>query len=367
VRNLRVGEQQIVEIAKALLNNAELLVMDEPTSTLNRAEVEALFRTIRMLRQKGVTILYISHHLDEVFELADSVTVMRDGRHIRTAPVSAYTRESMVFDMIGREVSGDIAATAPTEDRVVLEVDGLCSGKALRGVSFSVRAGEILAVAGLSGSGKTELAKALFGEIPVDSGSVTLKGRRFHPSPPGAIERGMVYLPEDRKNDCLLSQQNIRRNIVLSILPRISRKLGILNLRQEKAVADRQVQSLSIKTAGTGMSVDSLSGGNQQKVALARCLAADPEVLILAEPTQGIDIGVKFELYQFIVDQSRNGMAILLVSSEIAEILRLAHRVMVMREGAVAAILDRREMSQERILGLALGMEPGNGEGGTSS
>ena len=155
VRDLRVGEQQIVEIAKALLNNAELLVMDEPTSTLNRAEVDALFRTIRMLRQKGVTILYISHHLDEVFDLADSVTVMRDGRHIRTAPVSQYTRESMVFDMIGREVSAELAATAPAEEKVVLEVNGLSSGKLLRNVSFSVRAGEILAVAGLSGSGKT--------------------------------------------------------------------------------------------------------------------------------------------------------------------------------------------------------------------
>jgi len=357
VRSLRVGEQQIVEIAKALLNNAELLIMDEPTSSLNRAEVDALFRNIRMLRQQGVTILYISHHLDEVFELADSVTVLRDGSHIRTGPLSAVTRESMIFDMIGREVPADLHAAAPVEESVILGANGLCSGSLLRDVSFSIRAGEILAVAGLSGSGKTELAKALFGEIPVDAGSIMLKGRRFQPSPSGAIARGMIYLPEDRKNDGILTEQSIRRNIVLSILPRISRKLGILNLRQEKAVADKQVKALSIKTAGTGMSVDSLSGGNQQKVALARCLAADPEVLILAEPTQGIDIGVKFELYQFIMNQSRKGRAILLVSSEIAEIVRLAHRVMVMREGRIAAILDRAQMSQERILSLALGVE----------
>lgn len=357
VRSLRVGEQQIVEIAKALLNNAELLVMDEPTSTLNRAEVDALFRNIRMLRQKGVTILYISHHLDEVFELADSVTVMRDGRHIRTSPVSGYTRESMIFDMIGREVPADLSAAAPAEEKILLEVRGLCAGTLLKDVSFSVRAGEILAVAGLSGSGKTELAKALFGEIPVSAGSILLKGRQFHPSPSGAIERGMIYLPEDRKNDGLLAEQSIKRNIVLSILPRISRKLGILNLRLEKQVAEKHVQALSIKTAGTGMPVTSLSGGNQQKVALARCLAADPEVLILAEPTQGIDIGVKFELYQFIMDQSRKGRAILLVSSEIAEIVRLSHRVMVMREGRIAAILDRAQMSQERILAVALGVE----------
>jgi ABC-type sugar transport system ATPase subunit len=357
VRSLRVGEQQIVEIAKALLNNAELLIMDEPTSSLNRAEVDALFQNVRKLRQQGVTILYISHHLDEVFELADSVTVMRDGRHIRTGPLSAYTRESIVFDMIGREVPADLSAAAPAEETVILEVSGVGSGTALRDISFTVRAGEILAVAGLSGSGKTELAKALFGEIPVDAGSITLKGRRFQPSPSRAIQRGMIYLPEDRKNDSILAEQSIRRNIVLSILPRISRRLGILNLRQEKAVADRQVRALSIKSAGTGMPVDSLSGGNQQKVALARCLAADPEMLILAEPTQGIDVGVKFELYQFIMDQSRKGRGVLLVSSEIAEIVRLAHRVMVMREGRIAKILDRAQMSQGRILSLALGVE----------
>ena len=236
---------------------------------------------------------------------------------------------------------------------------GLCSGSVLKEVSFSIRAGEILAVAGLSGSGKTELGKALFGELPIDGGSIVLKGKRLEPTPSRGIARGMIYLPEDRKNDSILHDETIRRNISLSILPRISGKFGVLSHAEEKSVAVRQVQALSIKTAGTEMSVNSLSGGNQQKVALARCLAAAPDVLILTEPTQGIDIAVKSELYQLIVDQAGRGRAVLLISSELPEIVRLAHTVMVMRGGRVAAVLDKAHMSQEKILGLALGEADG--------
>ena len=359
IRELRVGEQQIVEIAKALLNNTELLIMDEPTSALNRSEVDALFRNIRRLKKRGVTILYISHHLDEVFEIADRVTVMRDGRHIRTAPLSQFTRKSLIFDMVGRDVEAQTGAQAPPPGAVLLDVKGLCSGSVLKEVSFSIRAGEILAVAGLSGSGKTELGKALFGELPIDGGSIVLKGKRLEPTPSRGIARGMIYLPEDRKNDSILHDETIRRNISLSILPRISGKFGVLSHAEEKSVAVRQVQALSIKTAGTEMSVNSLSGGNQQKVALARCLAAAPDVLILTEPTQGIDIAVKSELYQLIVDQAGRGRAVLLISSELPEIVRLAHTVMVMRGGRVAAVLDKAHMSQEKILGLALGEADG--------
>jgi ABC-type sugar transport system ATPase subunit len=359
VRSLRVGDQQIVEIAKALLNEATLMVMDEPTSALNRAETDALFRTIARLRAQGMTILYISHHLEEVFELADTVTVMRDGRHVRTAPAASFTRESLIFDIIGREVAADDGAPAPPPGAVVLEARGICSGSLLRDVSFTVRAGEILAVAGLSGSGKTELGQALFGALPIDAGTVTLRGRRLTPSPPRAVERGLLYLPEDRKNDCLLKDESIHRNIVLSILPRISRPLGILHRSLEREAAERQARALSIKAPSVNASVNTLSGGNQQKVALGRCLAAEPDVLILTEPTQGIDVGVKFELYKFISDQARGGRAVLLISSEMAEILAVAHRVMVMRGGRVAATLERAEMTQERILGLALGGQAG--------
>jgi ABC-type sugar transport system ATPase subunit len=360
VRTLRVGEQQIVEIGKALLNETVLLVMDEPTSALNRSETDALFRNIRRLRDRGVTILYVSHHLEEVFELADRVTVMRDGRHVRTAPVGAFTRESLIFDMIGRDVAAEHQGGGTVTDEVLLEARGISSGAVLRDVSFTVRAGEVLAVAGLSGCGKTELGRALFGALALDRGTLTLKGAPFSPSPSRAVARGMLYLPEDRKNDCILRDETIMRNIVLAILPRISRPLGILRRGLEREAADRQADALAIKASSTRASVSTLSGGNQQKVALARCLAAEPDVLILTEPTQGIDVGVKLEFYRFIREQSRRGRAVLLISSEIAEIQALAHRVMIMREGRVAAVLTRDGMSQERILGIALGGEAGD-------
>jgi ribose transport system ATP-binding protein len=355
VRQLKVSEQQVVEIAKALLNRSKLLIMDEPTAALNQTEVNALFDNIAVLKQQGVTILYVSHRLDEIFQLADCVTVLRDGEHISTRPIGAVTRESLVEDMIGRKLTNVFPPRVDRRGDEVLRADELQAGSLLRDLSFRLRKGEVLAVAGLSGSGKTELGKALFGDLLLDSGTIFLNGKPLKTRPNEAIRNGLIYLPEDRKAHAVFQEHSVRRNVSISILERLSNWLGILNLAREQSIAQEQVSALDIKTPSLDQLVLNLSGGNQQKVALARCLAVGPDVFILMEPTQGIDVGVKFELYQFIAEQAANGRAILLISSEITEIMGLSHRVLVMREGRVVAELDTERTSQEEILRYALG------------
>ena len=354
VGELRVGEKQIIEIAKALLNESQLLIMDEPTAALNQAEMEALFRNIRLLREQGVTILYVSHRLDEIFELADAVTVLRDGQHISTRSIEEVTRDSLIEDMIGRKLSSVFPQRVDRRGEEILRVEGLSVGKMLRDINFSLHRGEVLAVAGLSGSGKTELGKALFGDLPLDRGTILLKGKPLRHRPGAAIRSGLIYLPEDRKTDGLFPDHSVRRNISLSVLPRIA-SWGIISPAREREVAQEQVENLDIRVTDLEQPAITLSGGNQQKVILARCLAVDPDVFILMEPTQGIDVGVKFEIYQFITEQAAQGKAILLISSELAEILGLAHRVLVMHAGRIVADLETRQTDQEEILRYALG------------
>jgi ribose transport system ATP-binding protein len=353
--DLRVGEKQIIEIARALLNRSQIVIMDEPTSALNQTEVDALFKVIEVLKAQGVTILYVSHRLDEVFQLADAVTVLRDGTHINTHPIERVTRESLVEDMIGRSLSGVFPQRSRPENREVLRVEGLSARRLLHDISFSLHEGEVLAIAGLSGSGKTELGKALFGALHIDHGQIWLQGAPFKPSPKRALRRGLIYLPEDRKSEGVLAELSIRRNISLPVLERLANPLGFIDSRKEQAVAQAQIEALDIKTPNADQLVLNLSGGNQQKVALARCLAAEPQIFILMEPTQGIDVGVKFDLYRFIADQAAQGRAILLISSELTEILGLAHRVLVMCDGAITAELDGARATQEEILRYALG------------
>ncbi len=352
---LKVSEKQIVEIGKALLNESKLLIMDEPTSALNQTEVEALFGIVDLLKAQGVTILYVSHRLEEIFRLADAVTVLRDGAHISSKPLGEVTRESLIEDMIGRKLAGVFPEKAFSHGDEVLRVEGLCARGALDDVSFSLHRGEVLAVAGLSGSGKTELGRALFGDLPLSGGRVTLMGEPYKPQPGRALSRGLIYLPEDRKTEGVLQEMSIRKNIALPVLRRIANPLGFVSPAQERAVAQAQVDALDIKTPSLDQLVLNLSGGNQQKVALAKCLALDPEIFIFMEPTQGIDVGVKFDIYQFIAAQAAAGRAVLLISSELAEILGLAHRILVMREGRIAADLDGHTATQEAILRYALG------------
>ena len=356
VQELKVGEKQIVEIAKALMNQSRLLIMDEPTSALNQVEVTALFKVIKELRAQGVTILYVSHRLDEIFELADVVTVMRDGMHIATQPISALTREQLIEQMIGRKLEAVFPPRPPrTARELLLKVEGLTSGRQLVDVSFSLYQGEVLAVAGLSGSGKTELGRALYGDLPVERGRLTLRGQPYRPAPGTAIQHRLVYLPEDRKTEGIFQEMSVRRNISIGILDRLTTPLGFLKHQQERELVAEQIRRLDIKTPHMDQEIINLSGGNQQKVVLARCLSIDPEILVLVEPTQGIDVGVKVEVYQFIADQVAAGRSVLLISSEIAEIMGLSHRVLVMRDGRIAAELDTERTTQEEILRCAVG------------
>ena len=355
VTDLRVGEKQIVEIAKALLNQSKIVIMDEPTSALNQAEVEALFEVIAVLKAQGVTILYVSHRLDEVFQLADAVTVLRDGTHISTRPIEGVTRDSLVEDMIGRKLTGVFPQRGQPGNKEVLRVEGLSARRVLHNVSFGLHEGEVLAIAGLSGSGKTELGKVLYGALHIDGGLIWLHGEPFRPSPKRALRQGLIYLPEDRKSEGVLAELSVRRNISLPVLERISNPFGFIDSRKEQAVAKAQIEGLGIKTPSAEQLVLNLSGGNQQKVALGKCLAVEPQIFILMEPTQGIDVGVKFDLYRFIADQAAQGRAILLISSELTEILGLAHRVLVMCDGRITAELDGARATQEEILRYALG------------
>ena len=356
VGSLKVGEKQIVEIGKALVNDSRLLILDEPTSALNRVETEALFDIILSLKAQGVTFLYVSHRLNEIFQLADTVTVLRDGAHISTNPLASVTYDSLVEDMIGRKLSSVYPQRGTPAQDVVMDVKGIAVKGLLHDISFTLHRGEVLAVAGLSGSGKTELGKALFGDLRTSQGTITVDGRPYRPAPWKAIANRVGYLPEDRKAEGIFQELSVRRNISLTVLPAITSRLGFLNLKRERELATQQIDSLAIKTPTMEQQVLNLSGGNQQKVALARCLVIDPEILVFVEPTQGIDVGVKFEVYQFIADQVARGRAVLLISSEIPELLGLSHRVLVMRDGRIVATLETAATSQEGILRHAVGV-----------
>jgi ABC-type sugar transport system ATPase subunit len=362
VGELKVGDKQIVEIAKALLNQSKLLIMDEPTSALNQTEANALFNVIKRLKDQGVTILYVSHRLEEIFQLADAVTVLRDGGHISTHSINEVTRDSLVEDMIGRKLSGVFPSRKPTNNEEILEVENLSVHRLLHNISFSLRRGEVLAIAGLSGSGKTELGKALFGDLPIQGGNIRIKGQSYRPVPWRAIHNKMIYLPEDRKSDGVIQELSIKRNISLANLQTITSLFGFILGGKEQQIAAKQIIALEIKTPHMNQLVANLSGGNQQKVALAKCLAVDPDIFILMEPTQGIDVGVKFEVYQFIAEQAAQGRSILLISSELAEVIGLAHRILVMHEGRIAAELDAAQTNQEEILRYALGQDSPSAE-----
>jgi rhamnose transport system ATP-binding protein len=354
VSTLSMPEQQIVEIAKTIGANARILILDEPTASLTEREVDRLFRVIRALREEGHGIIYISHRLEEIASIADRVTVLRDGQSIATRDLREVEPADLIRLMVGR----DIATVFPKREvpigDVVLEVRGLKS-PAIHDVSFSVRRGEILGLAGLVGAGRTELAEILFGLTPAQGGEILLHGRAVRSqSPPDAIGLKIGYLPEDRRQHGVVLEMAVAANMSMANLSAVSHR-GLLDSGAERKLARRFVEQLRVKTPSLYAETGSLSGGNQQKVALARWLAIEPEVLILDEPTQGVDIGSKSEIHQMMVDLAAKGMAIVMISSELPEILGMSDRIAVMRGGTIAGILSRAEATQERLLALALG------------
>jgi len=362
---LSMPEQQIVEIAKAIGARARILIMDEPTASLSEREVESLFRVISQLRSEGVGLIYISHRLEEISAIADRVTVLRDGNTIDTCSVRGLERADLIRMMVGREVSAVFPKRQVPIGEVVLELRDVSSRAAgIRNVSLQVRRGEILGLAGLVGAGRTQLAETIFGLTPADSGEILLQGRRVRvQTPADAIELGIGYVPEDRRQHGVALEMPIAANASLANLSRISR-MGFLDTRLERDLAQYYVRQLGIKTASIYAEAGVLSGGNQQKVALARWLAIDPQVLILDEPTQGVDVGAKSEIHRLMCDLAERGLAIIMISSELPEVLGMSDRIAVMHAGTVKATFRREEADQQKIISLALGHAYSGSAGG---
>ncbi len=361
VSGLTMPEQQLVEIARALGVDARILIMDEPTASLTEREVERLFRVIRDLRGQAVGIVYISHRLDELFQVADRVTVLRDGRTVDTRPMAMVDKAELIRLMVGREITTVFPKRQVPLGDVILELRGVgCRESGVGGVSFAVRAGEILGLAGLVGAGRTELARILFGLTPADTGEIRLRGQPIAIHSPGqAVGLGIAYVPEDRRRHGVILDMPIAPNTTLAILKKIS-VLGWLSFARERDLASSFVERLGVRTASLEAPVGDLSGGNQQKVAVARWLATEPIVLILDEPTQGIDIGAKAEIHRLMGELAARGLAILMISSELPEILGMSDRIAVMHAGTVVGILDRAAATQEKVLALALGHPQGD-------
>jgi rhamnose transport system ATP-binding protein len=354
--HLSAAQQQFVEIARALLREARVLIMDEPTAPLTQKDVGSLFRLIQQLKARGVGIVYISHRLEEVFEVADRITVLRDGHRIITSPAGAVSREDLIRHMVGRPLEALFPKAAVEAGAPLLEVKGLGTLDLLDGISFRLRQGEIVGLAGLVGSGRTRLAHALFGIDPPDRGRVFLGGREVHISRPGhAIGMGITYIPEDRQRQGLILPFPVRANLSLVILRQLSR-FGFINGPAEENLARLFVSRLDIRTPGVDVPAGNLSGGNQQKVVVGKWLASDPQILIMDEPTRGIDVGAKAEIHRLVSDLARRGLGILLISSELPELLGMCDRILVMHRGRISGELARAEASQEKVMTLAMGI-----------
>ncbi|MEY4307279.1 MAG: ribose transporter ATP-binding protein [Verrucomicrobiota bacterium] len=350
MRTLTVAQTQVVEIAKALGRKADVVLMDEPTAALSDHEVAALFRAIGRLKARGVAVAYTTHKMDEVFRLADRISVLRDGRLVGTAPASELNPSRLIAMMVGRELADVFPVRATPSAEVLLEVTGLTREPAYRDVSFQVKRGEVVALAGLMGAGRTEVVSALYGLQPATSGTIRLKGRPLRVSTPqDAIAAGIGMVTEDRKGLGLIPALGVGQNITLAALRRFANG-PMVDPATEAAAVTAGMKDFAIKASGPGQPITQLSGGNQQKALLARCLLTDPELIILDEPTRGIDIGAKAEIYALIQQLARSGKAVLLVSSELPEVLSLAHRIVVLRRGTVAATLDAATTDQETVL-----------------
>jgi ribose transport system ATP-binding protein len=354
ISSLSVAEQQLVEIAKALNRKTRILIMDEPSALLGEKDLDNLFRVVRSLQAQGIGIIYISHRLREIFELADEVTVLKDGRYVATQRVADVTMDDLVKLMIGRDLKDVYPKRSVVPGDVLLEVNNVSQSRLLRDISFQLRAGEIVGFAGIVGSGRTELARAIFGADP-SSGEMRIDGKPYKPhSPAAAIHNGVALVTEDRKAQGLFLELNVLINTTISGLRRLTR-FGVINFGKELALVKRFITELRIKTPSPRFLVVNMSGGNQQKVVLARWLSLGTRIFMLDEPTRGIDVGSKSEIYQIMDELTKQGVGIIMISSELPEVLGMSDRIMVMRQGRIVKELSRAEASEEAIMQYAVG------------
>jgi len=356
MKELSVAETQMIEIIKAYSYETKILIMDEPTSALADHEVDRLFKIMDMLKKQKVGIVYISHKLDEIFKCGDRITIFRDGKYVATKKITEINRQEAIRLMIGRELTDQYPVKENSPGEAIMEVENLADEHGrCRGISFTLHRGEILGICGLMGSGRTELAETIFGLRKHKTGVIKLKGKSINIlNPSKAINSGIALVTEDRKGTGLNLKSSVRENISICTLSQIS-TIGILNKKKEETRVDNQIKALSIKTPFRDQIVNYLSGGNQQKVVVSKWLLADPDVFIMDEPTRGIDVGAKHELYNIVIDLAKRGKGILIISSELPEILGLCDRTLVINEGSLAGVLSRKEFNQEAIMRLATG------------
>lgn len=355
VSELTVAKQQMVEIAKALSYNADVLVMDEPTAALSETEIEDLFRIIRQLRESGVGIVYISHRMDEIKRITDRITVMRDGQYIDTVSTAEVTTQDIISKMVGRQIYETSKPERTVGEReTVLEVIGLNQGRNLKDINLTLKKGEILGIAGLVGAGRTELARAIFGADRIQSGEIRVHGRKVTiKGPHDAVRQGIGYLSEDRKRYGCVVDLDVKSNVAIASYGSFLRPGGWMNTARIREQAEDMVSRLKVKTPHVDQEVKFLSGGNQQKVVIGKWLTRDCDILIFDEPTRGIDVGAKSEIYRLLNDLAAQGKSIIMISSELPEILRMSHRILVMCEGRITGELDHEEATQESIMHLA--------------
>ena len=355
LRDLSVAQRQMVEIAKAILRNSKIFVMDEPTSSISLKETEVLFDFIRRMQKQGISILYISHRLEEIFEICDDITIIRDGNLVHSCRVNEISKDEIIQHMVGRKLSNQYPKEKADFGDVALSVRGF-SGTQFNDVSFDVRAGEILGISGLIGAGRTEVVRAIFGLDKCISGKLEINGKNTLIKEPGdAIDAGIALVSEDRRRYGLVLCESVKHNISLVHIKQFLNKLHFIKKDAEKAAVDEKVRQLNIKASGINAAVNTMSGGNQQKVVLAKWMIQTPKVLILDEPTRGIDVGAKFEIYRLMVDFAKRGIAIIMISSELPEILGMSDRVLVMAEGEIKGEFETQDATQEKIIAISAG------------
>ncbi|WMX55696.1 sugar ABC transporter ATP-binding protein [Peribacillus sp. R9-11] len=350
-----VGEQQMIEIAKALMTDAEVIIMDEPTAALTDREIEKLFEVMKGLTEKGVSLVYISHRMEEIFAICDRITVMRDGKTVDTKRIKDTNFDEVVQKMVGRELEDRFPHREAHLGEVVLDVKGLTKKGLFEDIHFAVRKGEIVGVAGLMGAGRTEIMRALFGVDQIDSGEITVEGKKVSiRKPTDAVRYGLAFITENRKEEGLILDFSVRENIGLPNLKSFAPS-GLVKTEDEKKFAEMMIKRLHVKTSSTETIIGNLSGGNQQKVVIAKWIGTSPKVLIMDEPTRGIDVGAKREIYELMNELTERGIAIIMVSSELPEIVGMSDRILVVHEGKIAGELKKQEVTQEKIMALATG------------